>query len=116
MQIINIIKSKRKNKRYSAILSDNRIIHFGDKNGSTYLDHNDKKMRDNYIKRHYANQKEKYLIDNLIISPSLLSMYILWGKYTDIYKNMIYLNNLLINNKGYKLIKIDNNNYDFKSI
>ncbi len=96
MQIINIIKSSKKNKRYSAILDDNRIIHFGLKNGSTYIDHYDQKKRLNYIKRHYSNHKEQYLIDNLIISPSLLSMYILWGKYTDIYKNMNYLNNLLL--------------------
>ena len=96
MKIINIIPSKKKNKRYSAILSDNTIIDFGDKNGDTYIDHNDKNKRLNYIKRHYANHKEQYLIDNLIISPSLLSMYILWGKYTDIYKNMNYLNNKLL--------------------
>jgi delta 1-pyrroline-5-carboxylate dehydrogenase len=34
------------------------------------------------------------LIDNLIPSPSLMSLYILWGPYTNIDKNIKFLNNL----------------------
>jgi hypothetical protein len=32
----------------------------------------------NYWLRHYANKKEKELIDNFIPSPALFSAYLLW--------------------------------------
>jgi len=95
--IIKIVESPRENKRFRAYMNDNKYIDFGLKNGSTYIDHHDKTKRDNYLKRHMANKREKYLIDNLIESPALYSAIILWGKYTDIDKNINYLNNLLKN-------------------
>ena len=95
VQIINIIKSKRKDKRYTAILDDYKSINFGLDTGSTYIDHHNETKRENYRKRHYANKTEKYNIDNLIISPSLLSYYLLWGPYTELNKNLHYLNKLL---------------------
>ena len=50
-----LIKSKRKNKRYMVeIIKGNKSkkIHFGSKNGSTYIDHKDAKKKRNYILRH----------------------------------------------------------------
>lgn len=93
--IEKIIPSPRKNKRYRVILNNNVYFDFGLKNGQTYIDHHDKTKRENYLKRHLANDREKYLYDNLIYSPSLFSAYILWGKFTDINKNINYLNKLL---------------------
>ena len=88
-------ESQRKNKRFRIIMLNSFYKYdFGLKNGSTYLDHHDKDKRDAYRKRHYGNKREKYLIDNLIPSPALLSYYILWGPYTDLKKNIDYLNNL----------------------
>jgi hypothetical protein len=51
-------------------------------------------MRDNYRKRHLANPTEKILNDNLVASPSLMAMALLWGKYDNIKDNINYLNNL----------------------
>jgi hypothetical protein len=67
---------------------------FGLDTGKTYIDHGDIVKRDNYRKRHLANKIEKALNDNLVPSPSLFSMALLWGKYTDINKNISYLNSL----------------------
>ena len=94
--ILRIEPSNRKNKRYKAILSDDREIHFGLKNGKTYLDHKDNAKRLAYHARHYSNKQEKKLIDNLTLSPSLLSIYLLWGYYDTMEENVKYLNNKLI--------------------
>jgi hypothetical protein len=52
-------------------------------------------MRDNYRKRHLGNKIESNLINNLIMSPSLLSYYLLWGPYTELDENIKFLNNLM---------------------
>ncbi len=39
--LINVIPSNRINKKYKAIFSNNKVVHFGSKFGSTYLDHKD---------------------------------------------------------------------------
>ena len=36
--------------------SKKKTIHFGSKDGSTFLDHKDKTKRDNYIKRHRVRE------------------------------------------------------------
>jgi hypothetical protein len=74
--------SLRKDKRFEAIFDDGRRIHFGAKNGSTYIDHGDKKKRENYIKRHRVNE------DWNAINAGSLSRYILWGDSSDIKKNI----------------------------
>jgi hypothetical protein len=94
--IVDIKASPLKTKRYRVFLDNGNYYDFGLKGGSTYLDHKDKVKRDNYIKRHYANPIEKRLIDNLIPSPALFSMYLLWGKYTNLNDNINHLNKLWI--------------------
>jgi hypothetical protein len=101
--ILKIEPSNRAKKRFKAILSDGKArapgqpseIHFGLKEGQTYLDHKDDTKRLNYHARHYANKKEKKLIDDLILSPSLLSLYLLWGMYSTLEENLEYLNKQL---------------------
>lgn len=73
--------SSRKNKRYEALFPDYRIIHFGLKGGNTFIDHGDKKKRENYIKRHAINE------DWTKINPASLSRFILWGDSSNIVKN-----------------------------
>jgi hypothetical protein len=55
-------------------------------------------MISKYVKhieaRHYGNDTERKLIDNLVPSPSLFSYYILWGPSTSIEANVKYLNSL----------------------
>lgn len=104
---MEIIKSKNKNKKYTAIImnENNEIeyIDFGSKNSQTFIDHKDQKKRYNYFIRHYNNDYERKYIDNLILSPALLSLFILWNDKGDIYENMKYLNNIIKNNNKFNI-------------
>ena len=93
--IKDIINSPLKTKKYRALMSDGSKIDFGLKGSSTYLDHKDKTKRNNYRARHLGNDRENYLIKNIIPSPALLSDYLLWGPYTTLHQNINYLNELL---------------------
>jgi hypothetical protein len=105
-QIKNITNSNKNNKRLKIIAINKdlkyndskykKYIDFGDKYGNTYLDHKDEELRINYFNRHYNNKKEKRFIDNLIMSPSLLSLFILWGPFDNIINNIILLNKILM--------------------
>jgi len=70
--------STRKDKRFMAIFKNGTITHFGAKNGSTYVDHKDKKKKEAYLARHSKNNenwKDPY-------SAGALSRWILWGDYS----------------------------------
>ena len=110
-KIISIENSNYKNKRFKSDVvnyKNNKIITFnyGDKNGSTYIDHKDKIKRYNYFLRHYNNKLEKDLIDNLIMSNSVLSLFILWGKYDNINDNIVYYNDYISKKNKFYLIMI----------
>jgi hypothetical protein len=92
MEIVDIEMSMRKDKRFKLTMKNGDIYHFGLDSGSTYIDHKDKKKRDAYRKRHYANKYEQLLIDTLTPSPALFSYDLLWGDYTSLKKNMDALN------------------------
>ena len=92
--IQEVITSPLKTKKYRAIFSDGSKIDFGLKGSSTYLDHHDKTKRHNYRVRHLANDREHYLIKNVIPSPALLSFYLLWNT-GNLEHNISYLNQLL---------------------
>ena len=97
--ITDIRPSPLKMKRYRATIlkedGSKQKIDFGLKDGVTYIDNMRKTQeRHNYLQRHLANKKEKYLIENLIPSPSLLSATLLWGKYKSLEKNVEELNKL----------------------
>ena len=91
-KIIKLVKSPRKNKRFRVYLENNENFDFGLDGGNTYIDHGNKKKRDNYRKRHYA--QERKLIDSFTPSPALYSYYLLWGDSTDINKNIEKLNRM----------------------
>ena len=92
--IQEVISSPLKTKKYRAIMSDGSKIDFRLKGSSTYLDHHDKTKRHNYRVRHLANDREHYLIKNVIPSPALLSFYLLWNT-GNLEHNIKYLNELL---------------------
>jgi len=94
-KIVKIENSPRKNKRFRVYLENNDHYDFGLDNGKTYVDHKDKIKRENYRKRHMANDTEKHLIQNFIPSPSLFSYYILWGDSTSVEENIEKLNKRL---------------------
>jgi hypothetical protein len=97
MKIIYITKSNKKNKRFRVYTDDNKFYDFGQKNPveGTYIDHKNKKKRLNYWLRHLGNKEEKKRLYNLTFSASVLSAYLLWGKYTNLLKNIDWLNSKL---------------------
>lgn len=94
IQITKVEPSTRKDKKYQATLSNHKIIHFGLAGSNTYTDNATKETRNNYLKRHLASKTEKHLIENLIMSPSLLSYYITWNT-PSLKDNIKILNKLL---------------------
>lgn len=74
--------SNKKDKRYKATFDNGKVVHFGAKNGSTYIDHKDKKKRENYIKRHDVRENfdDPY-------TAGALARWLLWGDFTDLEKN-----------------------------
>lgn len=94
IEIVELLPSQAENKRFKIVLNidgHEYSYNFGAKDGSTYIDHGDEKKRENYRRRHYANKTEKYRIDNIIPSPSLFSMKLLWGDKTDLLDNLVDL-------------------------
>ena len=89
-----IEESPLKNKRFRVVVNGKKYD-FGLDTGSTYIDHHDKNKRENYRKRHMGNPREKFLIENNVMSPALLSYSLLWGESTDLEKNIIELNKKL---------------------
>ena len=71
-------ESELKNKRFYVIFN-NKKIHFGSKNGSTFYDHNNKKLKMNWFKRHskIKNKNGEYVIHNPD-SASYWSANLLW--------------------------------------
>lgn len=81
------------NKRFRAVVHTKqgiRNIDFGQRGGFTYIDGATEETRKNYRLRHYP--LEKRFINNLILSPALLSWYILWGESRDLKTNVFALN------------------------
>lgn len=88
MKLISIKPSDRKEKKYSATFcmcdgesrccdKEKKIVHFGAKGSSTYIDHNDEKKKDAYIARHKVNENW-----NDPTTAGSLARYILWNKKT----------------------------------
>ena len=78
------IKEINENKRFIALFSNGKKTKFGQTNSKkgTYIDHNDKELKKNYIKRHL-----KDLRTNDYTRPGYLSIFLLWNK--EILKNSI---------------------------
>tara|TARA_R110000868_G_scaffold77752_1_gene222478 strand:- start:53 stop:361 length:309 start_codon:yes stop_codon:yes gene_type:complete len=98
LDVLQLTNSPRAKKRFRILIKEGdieRSFDFGLQDGQTYTDNGDKAKRDAYRKRHYANKKEKELIDNLIPSPALFSYYLLWGDSQNITENIIALEKLV---------------------
>lgn len=86
--------SDKPTKRFVVMFGDKKY-YFGSPTGFTYTDGATDKQRENYRKRHLANPIERYRVENLIHSPALFSMVLLWGESRDIFKNLKTLNKLM---------------------
>ena len=83
MRFISLQKSPRRDKKYMIRFEEpNLTIHFGSKNSSTFLDHHDETLRENYLKRHFVNE------DWSRVNAGSLSAYLLWGPTTDLRANL----------------------------
>ena len=69
-----ISKSNRKGKRLKAMF-ENKTIHFGYDKGKTFVDHNDKELKNAWLARHKVNSD----FDNTETAGSLAKN-ILWNK------------------------------------
>ena len=69
-----ISKSNRKQKRLKAMF-ENKTIHFGYDKGKTFVDHNDKELKNAWLARHKVNSD----FDNIETTGSLAKN-ILWNK------------------------------------
>ena len=84
MKFISLEKSNKPNKKLVIKFSEPELtMHFGSKNSSTFLDHQDKIKRTNYLKRHKVNENWDQ------VNAGSLSAYILWGDSSDMYANLI---------------------------
>lgn len=85
MKFISLEPSTKKDKKYEIKFSNpDKIIHFGSRNSKTYLDHNDKNIRQNYINRHRVRENWN------IVSPGSLSLYLLWGPTNNLKTNLYF--------------------------
>ena len=70
--------SKVKGKRYFVVYN-NKIINFGSKDDSTFIDHNDEKKRSAWRARHMKiKNKQGQSVYKLKTSPSYWSWHLLW--------------------------------------
>jgi len=82
IKYIQVTKSTRPNKRYTAIFYNNerkkvKTVHFGYDKGSTYIDHKDDKIKNAWIARHRVNGTF-----DIPTTASSLAYYILWTEKT----------------------------------
>jgi len=88
-KLYTLYKSKTKNKKFDVYVINpktDRIkkVSFGDNRYEDYTIHKDKERRKNYISRH----KNDKITD--VTKPGFWSMWILWGRYTNIKKCLAY--------------------------
>ena len=79
MYMLVFVKEINTSKRFVAIFADGTITKFGLTNHrlGTFIDHGDKKLKSNYIKRHI-----KDLDTNDYKRAGYLSLFLLWNKPT----------------------------------
>lgn len=88
MWLLSIIKSNKPEKRFKATFclcekkneckgTNHKEVHFGQKGGSTYIDHKDDKKKDAYIARHKVNEDW-----TKPTTAGALSRFLLWNKKT----------------------------------
>jgi len=96
-EIIDFTDSPKPLKRFRITLDisgKEKHFDFGSKGGRTFIDEGNVVKRTNFLKRHLANRLERERVENLIPSPALFSIMLLWGDSTDLTDNIVHLNKL----------------------
>jgi hypothetical protein len=81
--LIKVIPSNKPTKKYEAVFSNGKSVHFGLKGSNTYLDNGDKIKREHYLKRHITNENW-----NDPYSAGALSARLIWGQSTNLQSNI----------------------------
>jgi hypothetical protein len=89
METYILKKSNKKGKRF-VIIMDKMKHHFGSDIGKTFIDGRTEKEKQNWVARHRVNKNW----DNKH-SSIFFSRHLLWGKHTDLKKNIKDLEKLL---------------------
>ena len=76
MEVI-IKPSKKKDKKFDAIINDKKVVSFGSKGMSDYTIHKDKERKERYISRH--KKRENW---NDPKTAGFYSKHVLWNKPT----------------------------------
>ena len=72
-------QSKRKDKKYTIILLNNKKINFGQKEAEDFTTHKDETRKEAYIGRHQKRESKFWEHDEQNLStPSYWSRYLLW--------------------------------------
>ena len=76
MENVEISRSDKSDKRLQAKYA-NKTVHFGAKGGSTFIDHGDTRLKENWEKRHIVRENwQDYT------TAGALSKHLLWNKST----------------------------------
>ncbi len=74
---VEIVKSKKPNKKFDAVIDKTKTISFGAKGFSDYTIHKDDDRKDRYIKRHKTNENW-----NDPTTAGFYAKHVLWNKPT----------------------------------
>ena len=83
MELVEVIKSPNSKKKWRAIFSNGKKTDFGDASMQDYTQTGDKEKRHRYILRHMKDLKT-----DDPTRAGYLSLFILWGKHTDMQQNI----------------------------
>lgn len=72
LKLLSVQKSTRKDKKYMALFSDGKVVHFGARGYEDFTMHKDPVRRERYLSRHSRENWEDPQ------TPGSLSRYILW--------------------------------------
>ena len=75
--LVEIVKSKKPNKKYDAVIDKTKTVSFGAKGYSDFTIHKDTERKDRYIKRHKTNEDW-----NDPKTAGFYAKHVLWNKPT----------------------------------
>jgi hypothetical protein len=84
MKLIDFAPSTIPSKRFMVVFSDpGRIVHFGHRNKSTFVDHGNVGMRDNHVMRQACLNEDRFWLNDNTLNTSVL-----WGPTRSVEANL----------------------------
>lgn len=82
-------------KRFRAYMSDGCYYDFGKIGVETFIDKRNTRIREHYYNYHLGKPIDKAIIKYLIVCPTLLEVFLLYGRFDTIEQNALFLNKIL---------------------